>query len=389
MMEQSEPISTTPCSEVAGVVRWRQWLNPIGSALDKASSWVQLSSISRRETAQLFSQLGVMLEAGLGLERGLEILSAQTSKPYLKQALNNILQDIRSGLSLYQALEAQHRLFPGLAAQMVRVGESGGVLTEMLYRINSYMENQNELQKRILTALAYPGIVFLFAIAAVLGISFFIIPMFSELYTGSGVPLPTITTVVMFSAGFIRNYGLLALFVLSSIGYLLLRVSRRPNVAFALQRRLMAVPILGKCLRGLALMHISETAAVLLKAGVPAMTALETAGNTSANPYVQNIVERVCLDMQAGKGIALSLAQHGLFEEMYVRMIAAGEESGHLAEMLEVLSRHLQKELLHRLDGMIALLEPALILMVAFLVGTTVIATLMPMYGLLDLAGGF
>jgi type II secretory pathway component PulF len=386
MMPEAGSLSSPEYQKSA--VRKKDLLDLIRAVPAWISAWLQLAAISRRETAQLFNQLGVMLEAGLSLEKGLEILAAQTSKAYLNTALHDILQNIRSGLPLHQALQAQHRLFPALAAQMVMVGESGGVLTEMLYRIYAYMENQSELQKRLLTALAYPGIVFLFAVAAVLGISFFIIPMFSELYSGAGVPLPLVTTLVMCGADFIRDYGLLALVLSVSALYLLLRACRRPPFALAVQRRLFSMPVVGRLLKDLALMHITETAAVLIKVGVPALTALETARDTSTNPYVQNIVEQTCLQMQDGKSIAWSLAEYGRFEEMYIRMIAAGEESGHLAEMLEALNGHLRKQLLNRLDGLIVLLEPALILMVALLVGITVIATLMPMYGLMDLAGG-
>lgn len=387
-MQQARSITAPGPRETTALSRLKASLTPFHAVFRRGSEWLQLAGISRRETAQIFSQLAVMLEAGLGLERGLEILIHQTSKPYLKQALNDIIQDIRSGLPLYRALEARHRLFPGLAAQMVRVGESGGVLSEMLSRVSVYMENQGEIHKRVLTALTYPGIVFTFAIAAVMGISIFIMPMFADLYEGSGVSLPALTRLVMHSADFIRHYGLLTLTVGIAGICLVMRACQRPALGLAVQRTLFRFPMLGKTLRSMALMHITETMAVLLKVGVPALTALETARNTSDNPYLQDIVGRTCQDMQAGKGIALSLAQHGLFEEMYIRMIAAGEESGSLGEMLEALSKHLRKELLHRLDGMIALLEPALILIVAFLVGTTVIATLMPMYSLMDLAGG-
>lgn len=386
-MEQARTIEP-PELEYTSISLAQKYLKSFQAAWRQGSDWLQLTGISRRETGQIFSQLAVMLEAGLSLERGLEILIDQTSKPYLKRALHDILQDIRLGFPLHHALEAHHRLFPGMAAQMVRVGESGGGLAEMLSRVSLYLENQSEITKRILTALAYPGIVFIFAVAAVMGISYFIMPMFVDLYEGSGVPLPVLTSLVMHSADFIRHYGFLVLMVGLAAVYQAVRACRRPALGMAVQRRLFSLPMLGKMLRGMALMHITETMAVLLKVGVPALSALETARNTTENPYLQVIVEKTCLDMRAGRGIAVSLAQHGLFEEMYIRMIAAGEESGSLVGMLEVLSKHLRRELLSHLDGMIALLEPALILMVAFLVGTTVIATLMPMYGLMGLAGG-
>jgi len=353
-----------------------------------AREWLRWAGVPRREISQLLKQLAVMLDAGLSLERALEILLAQTSRPYLREALDDILNQLRGGMSLYHALAGHHQLFPTLALQMVKVGESGGVLTDMLYRASEYIEHQYEINRRILTALAYPSIVFVFAIAAVLGISFFIMPMFGELYQASGVSLPAVTVMVIYSAEFIRHYGCLILVLILAGSFILIRAMRHAPFALRVHQKLLFLPLLGNTVRGLAIMRITETLAVLLKVGVPALTALETAGKTAGNLYLQKVLEETCSGMRAGQSIARSLAKDGVFDEMYTRMIAAGEESGSLAEMLAALAAHLKKDLLHRLDSMIALLEPALIVIVAFLVGTTVIATLLPMYSLMDLAGG-
>ena len=363
-------------------------LTRFASIFGPGLDWFKLAGIPRREIAQLFKQLAVMLGAGLSLERSLEILIAQTSRPYLKEALDDVLDQVRSGFSLYHAIASHDKLFPGLAAQMIKVGESGGVLTGMLYRASEYIEHQYEINHRVLTALAYPSIVFVFAVAAVLSISFFIMPMFTELYATSGVPLPALTILVISSAEFIRHFGLLVLVLFLAGSFIITGVIRKTPLALPVHHRVLTLPIVGKTIRGRAIMQITETLAVLLKVGVPALTALETAGKTVENLYLQQVIKETCLNMRAGQGIARSLAQYRIFEEMYIRMIAAGEESGSLAEMLDALATHLKKELLHRLDSMIALLEPALILVVAFLVGTTVIATLLPMYSLMDLAGG-
>jgi type II secretory pathway component PulF len=171
-------------------------------------------------------------------------------------------------------------------------------------------------------------------------------------------------------------------------GFLLRKACTSDRLTLAMHQGLLSLPVLGRTATALASLQMTETLAVLLQAGVPALTALETAGQAVNNRYYSCIIAEICENMRAGRSIAASLASYRQFDEMFVRMIAAGEESGSLSEMLMALSRHLQKDLLHKLDSMIALLEPALILVVAFLVGTTVVATLLPMYSLMNVTAG-
>lgn len=351
-------------------------------------SQISLMGVSRREISQLFRQLAVMLGAGISLERSLEILIAQTSRPHLHQALHAILEQIRSGLPLHKAVAAQSRLFPSIAPQMIQVGEAGGVLTGMLYRVSEYLEHEDEISNKVRMALAYPSIVFLFAVASVLGISFYILPMFAELYASSGVPLPFLTTLVIKTGLFIRDYGVFLVALVLLGGFLMRKACTSTCLVLPMHQRLLSLPLMGRMAAGLAVLQMTETLAVLLQVGVPALTALETAGTAVGNLYFRHIIAETCQNMRAGQSIAASLAPYRQFDEMFIRMIAAGEESGSLPEMLAALSRHLQKDLIHKLDGMIALLEPALILTVAFLVGTTVVATLLPMYSLVNLAAG-
>lgn len=349
---------------------------------------IGMMGVSRRELSQLFRQLAAMLEAGLSLERSLEILIAQTSRPPLHQALDAILDKIRAGLSLHKAVSTQSRLFPGIAPQMIKVGEAGGVLTDMLYRVSEYLEHEHEISTKVLSALAYPGIVFLFAAASVLGISFYILPMFAELYASCGVPLPFLTVLVIKTGLLIRDYGAFLAAMLLLGGFFMRRACTSPRWAPAIHQRLLCLPLMGRMAAGLAVLQMTEMLAVLLRVGVPALNALETAGTAAGNLYFRRIIAETCQNMRAGQSIAASLASYRQFDEMFVRMIAAGEESGSLAEMLTALSRYLQKDLIHKLDSIIALLEPALILTVAFLVGATVVATLLPMYSLMNLAAG-
>ncbi len=348
--------------------------------------WLGRMQISKQELSQLFQQLGVMLETGLGLERGLEILAKQATHPPLSEALGEILRQIRSGVSLHEAVASRPRIFPGMVVQMIRVGEVGGVLTVMCYSISEHLEHEYEISNKVLTALAYPAIVLLFALAALLGISIYIMPMFAEFYASSQVSLPYLSLLVIKSSYFIKDYGLFGAFiVLLVVALLSYRARRSPRFSLRIHRGLLYAPLVGTILPARERLRLTGILAVLLQAGVPLLSALETAGQAARNRYFTLIVADVCANMNRGFGMAHSLGQHRQFNEMFVRMVAAAEETGYLPETLVALQGHLHKDLLHRLDRLIALLEPALIILVALLVGTMVIATLLPMYSLMDM----
>ena len=167
-------------------------------------------------------------------------------------------------------------------------------------------------------------------------------PMFGELYQASGVSLPAVTVMVIYSAEFIRHYGCLILVLILAGSFILIRAMRHAPFALRVHQSCSS-SLLGNTVRGLAIMRITETLAVLLKVGVPALTAPETAGKTAGNLYLQKVLEETCSGMRAGQSIARSLAKDGVFDEMYTRMIAAGEESGSLAEMLAALAAHLKR----------------------------------------------
>lgn len=351
-------------------------------------SRISFMAVSQREVSQLFQQLAVMLEAGLGLERSLEILAVQIGRPVLRASLDAILEQIRSGFSVNEAFAAQRRLFPAVVPEMIKVGETGGVLAAVCLRISAYLEGEHEISNKILTALAYPAIVFVFAITAMFFISIYIMPMFAGLYASSGVALPYLTVVVIKGCHLIKSYWVLIAPVVLLGMFMAGWIRRSDRLHLALHKGLLFLPVVGRISTARASLQMAETLAVLLKGGVPVLTALRTAAESANNRYFSLIIGDICKNVEMGRSIAVSLALHRQFDEMFVRMVAAGEESGNLDRMLVVLSRHLHKDLLNKLDNMVALLEPALVIMVALVVGTTVVATLLPMYGWMNTAGG-
>lgn len=344
--------------------------------------------LHKRDVAVLFGQLSVMLNAGLTLVRSLNILKVQADRPSLEDVLTGIVENLEKGMSFEQALAVSRGRFPILAVYLIRAGETAGILADVLVRLSDYLEDEDQMAAKMFTTLIYPVIVLVFALMSIVFIASYIMPIFSELYATAGVPLPWLTRGMMILGQVLQDRPL-------EIGALMMMILLGARYAAGLQRgrlcldrNILRIPLIGRICIDMEVMRFTQIMAALLEAGVILSEALETAAGVLGNSYLRGIMREIHSRVINGDALASALSNHSIFPPLMVQMIAVGEESGALAFLFNELSRHTRRDLVNRVDRLMAALEPVLVLLVALVVGSVVLATLIPVYSIISVTTG-
>ena len=330
-------------------------------------------------------QFATMINSGLSLLRSLYILAEQTENKKFAETIDQIRQDVEKGASLSQALAKHPKTFSKLYVSMVRAGEIGGVLDSVLLRLASTIEKQVELRGKVKSALTYPVAVLMLVLLIVTAMLLFIVPIFKDLYDGLGGTLPLPTRMLLAVSNVLKKFfPLVALGV--GVGVWLLRRwiategGRAKWDAFKLK-----VPIMGKLVQKTALARFASTLSALLRSGVPILESLEIVSDTVSNAVVSKAVQETQTAVKGGESIAKPLSQHKVFPPMVTQMMAVGEETGALDEMLEKIGEFYEREVEATVDALTSLLEPLLIVVLGGAVGGMVVALYMPMFNIINL----
>ncbi len=333
-------------------------------------------------------QLSNLVNAGLPLMRALVVLVDQTEDAALRLALVGVQADVESGLAFSAALAKQPRAFPPLLVSLVRVGEAGGFLGDSLEMVAETYQADAELQDKLRSASTYPLVVLAIAILAMIGMITFIVPMFEAMFASLGgeLPLPT-RLLVLTSRNMTWILPLLAAMI--AAGWIWWTRKRHTEpVRKMIGPALLRVPVFGKLARKTSVSRFARNLAMMLKAGVPLLQGLDAVARTSNNWAV----ERAILDIQAsvrqGRSFAKPLAKSGVFPPMVAQMVAVGEESGTLPEMLASVARIYGAEVKAATEQLASVLEPILIVVVGIMIGSMVLALYMPIFGLYSQLSG-
>ena len=342
--------------------------------------------VSQASVETFTRQLANLLVAGVPLSRALGILVREASQPAARRQWTAIHDDIAGGLSLGDAMEKWPRSFPPIYIAMVRAGETGGFLELVLEQIADFRAREQELKGKVTAALVYPIVLATLAAAVLTFLLTYFIPRFSTIFEEFGGSLPWLTRAIVAVSTFILRSGLIIL-AAGAIGVLALRrVSTSDAGRRKLERLILRLPAVGKVVARFALVRFCRMLGTLLAAGVPLVLALRVAREAIGNQTLADTVTQAIEDVQRGASLARSLAaSERLFPASVIEMVAVGEETSRLSQELVRLSIAYEAELDRRLRILVSLAEPALLLIMAGVVGTVVIGMLLPVFTLQDL----
>lgn len=333
-------------------------------------------------------QLSNLVNAGLPLMRAIAVLIDQTEDPILKAALVEVQADVESGIAFSAALAKQPKAFPPLMVSLVRVGEAGGFLGDSLTMIAKTYQADAELRDKLKAAATYPLVVLAIAVLAVIGMIIFIVPVFEAMFASIGgeLPLPT-RLLVLTSRNMIWIGPLLAAGVIA--GWVLWNRNRNTEaVRKVVGPNLLRMPVFGKLATKLAVSRFARNLSMMLKSGVPLLQALDTVAQTSNNWAIEKAISDVQASVREGRSFARPLAGSGVFPALVAQMVAVGEESGTLSEMLASISDIYDAEAKAATEQLASVLEPILIVLVGIMIGSMVLALYLPIFGMYSQLAG-
>jgi len=354
---------------------------------DKTSGRTSLFGVTGRvsqASVEAFNrELANLLAAGVSLSRALSILAREASQQTARNQWTAIHTDVAGGTALADALSKFPRSFPPVQVAMVRAGETGGFLDVVLEQIANFRSRERDLKGRVRSALVYPAILAVLATGVLVFLLTYFIPRFAQIFGNFGENLPALTRAVVAISMFITQYGLLILAGMVLLVILVRRVLASPAGRLGAERALLASPLLGLVLARFALVRFCRMLGTLLEAGVPLVASLKVAREAIGNQTLADAVGASIEQVQQGRPLARSLAgNRQLFPASAVEMIAVAEESGRLDTELNRLAGVYEGELDRRLRMLVALAEPALLFIMAGVVGTIVISMLLPVFTL-------
>ena len=338
-----------------------------------------------REIAVFARQFATMINAGLTMLRALNILAEQTANPVLAKAIDSVRTDVQVGASLSQALSRHPKIFSKLFVSMVRAGEAAGVLDQVLGQLATTLERQAELRTKVRSAMAYPVAVMCLVSAIATAMLIFVVPMFKSMYKQVGGKLPAPTLLLIKVSHIFGSYFpfLVAFAVAGFFG--MRRALRYPSVRFQFDRLKLRTPIFGRVVHKTAVSRFAHTLSVLLRSGVPILESLEITSDTVNNAVMAEAIKDAQNGVRGGETVSRPLAAHSTFPPMVTQMMAVGEETGALDEMLAKVAAFYDQEVESLVDGLTSLIEPLLIVVMGALVGGMVICLYLPMFNIIKL----
>ena len=332
-------------------------------------------------------QLATLVKAGMPLLRALRTVADQLDPGPLREVFSVVAQDVEAGIKLSESLARHPRWFPTFYVNMVRAGEVGGALDEILKRLAELLEKSARLRERVKSALMYPAFVMVAAVGILIVLMAFVVPTFMGMFTELGSSLPLITRLLIGACTAVRNWWGVVLAGLIGLGLLLRMFFQMPAGRRLIDQMSLSAPVFGSLIERLLISRFARTLGTLLASGVPILAALETVRATVTNVVIDEALQDVERSLKVGESLARPMEPSGVFPPLVTRMVALGEETGQLEKMLMQVADSYEEKVEVQLAGLTQLLEPMLILFVGGVVGFIVIAMFLPLMSLTKLLG--
>ncbi len=377
----------TVASRAEALDRLRQsGLTPIDAAEATARPVKAPGATARRALVNVVGEMAVLLNAGLPLERALAVCVDNAVDPALKAALVQLQKRVKEGAPLSRAMAEAPALFSPMACAMVEAGEADGRLAVALSRLAETLDRAEALRQVIASSMVYPILLAGVTTAVILMMLLFVVPQFEGLFSDNAARLPLPTRIVMAASHLVRDYGLGVLLVGTVGAVATWRWLQRPAMRLALDRFLLGVPRLGSLIKAAEASRLARVLGSLVEGGVPLPTALAIARRSLSNSHIAAAVERVTAGLKEGGGLTRPLAATGLFPTVAISFLRTGEETAQLPQMLGRLADVLDRDVRHALERFVALLTPAITIVMGVVVGGIIASIMSAILGFNDMA---
>lgn len=332
-------------------------------------------------------QLATLIDAGLPILRSLAILQEQVESVIFKEKIHQIAKDIESGGTLSDALSKHPKVFDNLYVNMVHAGEIGGVLEAVLNKIAEFLEKRQAIIGKVKSAMMYPVVVSTLAIGIVSFILIVIIPKFKEIFDQLGGELPFLTQCLITASWILAHQTIWVVLGVIALVYCFKRIYRTKEGKFQIDRIKLKLPVVGQLFRKIAIVRFAGTLATLITSGVPILTAIDIVRETSGNEVITRAMDQVYNSIKDGETIHEPLAKCKVFPPLVVHMVAVGEETGAIDQMLNKVAEAYEREVDDTVNALTSILEPVLIVFLGAIVGVIVVALYLPLFNIPKLVG--
>ncbi len=343
--------------------------------------------VPQRSVAVFTRQLATMIDAGLPLVQSLEVLSSQQDNKVFKNIIREIREDVEGGSTFAGALKKHPVAFNELFTNLVVAGEEGGILDTILNRLAAYIEKAEALKKKVKSALIYPATIVTVAVAVVMILMVFVIPVFETMFQSAGQSLPLPTVIVLTISKMIKKYIVILVPAFILLVFLFKRYYKTDNGKAVIDRLLLKLPVFGPLLRKIAVARFSRTLGTLVSSGVPILDGLSIVSRTSGNRAIETAIMNARASIREGETIAEPLSRSALFPPMVIQMIAVGESTGALDSMLSKIAEFYEDEVDVAVANLTSLLEPLLMVFLGVVIGGVVIAMYLPIFNMASAVG--
>ena len=341
-------------------------------------------SIKMRDIVIFTRQFSTMINAGLPLVQALDILAKQTENKVLAATTRDIVFDVESGHTVADALAKHPKAFSELYVNMVAAGEAGGILDTILMRLATFMEKNDALVRKVKGAMIYPAVIMSVAVIAIAVLLIFVIPVFESMFAGVGLALPLPTRIVIGASDFLRGFWWAVGGSIAAGVWLFRRYYATSGGKLTIDRAMLRFPVLGDVLRKSAVSRFTRTLGTLISSGVSILDGLEITAKTAGNRVIQDAIMQSRASIAGGDTIAAPLQKSQVFPPMVISMIAVGEQTGGLDEMLSKIADFYDEEVDAAVSGLLSLLEPIMIVFLGVIVGGMVVAMYLPIFDMIN-----
>ncbi|TMK29599.1 MAG: type II secretion system F family protein [Actinobacteria bacterium] len=341
--------------------------------------------VKMKDLAVFSRQFATMVNSGLPILRALSILGDQTENKELQKVLVQVRLDVEQGASLSGAMDKHPKAFSDLYVAMVKAGETGGVLDNVLLRLADNIEKEVELRRKVKSAMTYPVVVVMLVGLIMSAMLLFVVPQFKSIYAQLGGTLPVPTQILLTASNAVRTYWYVFALFFFGVSFGFRRYKKTDRGRAQVDAVKLKVPVFGSLFHKTALARFSSTLGMLLRSGVPILQALDIVADTVNNKVISRAVGDVQGAVREGESMAKPLSKHGVFPPMVVQMLAVGEETGAVDTMLDKVADFYNSEVSASVDALTSLIEPLMIAIVGGAVGAAVIALYMPMFNIIKL----
>ncbi|MBZ0191211.1 MAG: type II secretion system F family protein [Candidatus Kuenenia stuttgartiensis] len=332
--------------------------------------------VSKKAVLPFTQELATLLEGGIPIDKSLSILLSGQGKNAMKSVIEDLLNGIKSGKSFTEALKNHEKLFSSIYISMVRAGEEGGVLPQVLKRLGDFQEKLQKTKGEIISAMIYPLLLSSTGLLSIGALIVYVIPKFSQIFEGMGISLPFSTMVLMGMSQYGIKYGWIFIAMIMALFFIYKRAMKDNTTAAKIDQKKLKLPLMGNLLWKMQISRFARTMGTLLENGVPLLKSLDIVKDVLSNKHLSEILVGVKTNVKEGAGITVSLAERGFLPEIAIHLLKVGEETGKLDRMLLKVADNFDADVEGRMKRLVTMVEPVLILLMGAVIGVIVISML-------------